>query len=100
MAMTMNQFYEAVANGVINNDVKAIAQRYADKAAEKRNERNSKVAAIMDAVSETPQTLAEIAEKCGYSWQSVSGILSRELKAGARLVQGTNEDGKRTYART
>ena len=92
MAMTMNQFYEAVANGVINDDVKAIAQRYVDKAAEKRNERNSKVAAIMDAVS-------EIAEKCGYSWQSVSGILVRELKAGANLVQGTNDEGKRTYAR-
>lgn len=99
MAMTMNQFYEAVANGVINDDVKAIAQRYVDKAAEKRNERNSKIAAIMDALSETPQTLTEIAEKCGYSWQSVSSILARELKAGANLAQGTNDEGKRTYAR-
>lgn len=99
MAMTMNQFYEAVANGMVNDEVKAIAQRYVDKTAAKRDEHSSKVSAIMDAVSETPQTLAEIAEKCGYSWQSVSGILSRELKAGAKLVQGTNEDGKRTYAK-
>lgn len=95
--MTMNDFYRTVLAETSNDDVKAICEKYVAKADEKASSKAEMVNTILETLTDTPQTLAEIAEKCGYSWRSVSSILSRELKAGAKLAQGTNEDGRRTY---
>lgn len=98
--MTMNDFYRTVLAETSNDNVKAICQKYIAKADEKASSKAGMVNTILETLTDTPQTAAEIAETVGTSWQRVSSILVRQAKEGncQRFDKGVNGN-KVTYTK-
>lgn len=98
--MTMNDFYRTVLAETSNDDVKAICEKYIAKADAKASSKAEMVESILEALTENPQTAAEIAETVGTSWQRVSSILVRQAKEGncQRFDKGVNGN-KVTYTK-
>lgn len=98
--MTMNDFYRTVLAETSNDDVKAICEKYVAKADEKASSKAEMVDTILETLTDTPKTAAEIAETVGTSWQRVSSILVRQAKEGNchRFDKGVNGN-KVTYTK-
>ena len=98
--MTMNDFYRTVLAETSNDDVKAICEKYVAKADEKASSKAEMVNTILETLTDTPQTAAEIAETVGTSWQRVSSILVRQAKERKcqRFDKGVNGN-KVTYTK-
>ena len=98
--MTMNDFYRTVLAETSNDDVKAICEKYVAKADEKASSKAEMVNTILETLTDTPQTAAEIAETIGTSWQRVSSILVRQAKERncQRFDKGVNGN-KVTYTK-
>lgn len=95
--MTNREFYTAIANGSINDEVIAHATASLEKmdaANEARKNKPSKtaienapvIAALTNALTSDPQTAADLAATVGISTQKASSLLRQIVANGAATV--------------
>ena len=103
--MTKREFYVAIANGEMNDEVKATATEYIvkmDEANEKRKhtmtkkqEENEAVKAqILDHLDTEPKTATTIGELVGISTQKASALLRQLVNDGKATVTEVKITGK------
>ena len=99
--MTQREFYTAVINGEINEEVTAFASeslvkmdnRNARRVEKNANAHADEKAQIMSVLTDTVQLASEIAEKVGMSTAKVSGLLGR--MDGITVTEVKVKGGKR-----
>lgn len=103
--MTKREFYNAIANGQMNDEVKATAEEYLvkmDEANEKRKntlskkqEENEAVKAqILDHLDTEAKTATTIGELVGISTQKASALLRQLVNDGKATVTEVKITGK------
>lgn len=103
--MTKREFYNAIANGQMNDEVKATAEEYLvkmDEALEKRKHTLSKKqkeneavkVEIFDHLDAEPKTATTIGELMGISTQKASALLRQLVSDGKATVTEVKITGK------
>lgn len=107
--MTNREFYTAIVNGEMNDELKAFAVdaiAKLDARNAKRSSTPSKAqianeavkAHILEVLTSEPQTASEIAQKCEISTQKASGLLSRMSDIKVCMVKVKGKRGVRGYS--
>ena len=102
--MTNREFYTAIVNGEINEDIIAKANdelvaldAHNAKAKEKRNEKNAETDAIVfEVLTSEPQTAAEIGAQVDFHTSKVTAACKRLAAAGKVAIGEVKNEKKNT----